>query len=146
MIILSQRSRDWKDVLLTPSNLTCGRYGCTTTSLCMLSDYFGCFTTPKDAIGNNIKYTKDGLIIWQAINWPKFAFEKRLNTFDPVEIEKSLKDPKKAVILEVDHSHWVVALSKNIFGGYNIADPWSASKTTTRKYRSVTGSAHFIAK
>lgn len=143
MVILGQRDYRWSGIRLTPSKLTCGRYGCTTTCISMLSDYFKCFRMPSEVIGTNIKYTKDGLIMWEAINFPKFAFEKRVRTFDPSAIQVSLKDPKKAVILEVDHSHWVVALSKNLFGGYNIADPWTGKKSTTRSYRAVTGSAHF---
>ena len=40
MIKLSQRDPQWGDLKLGESNLTINRWGCTTTALSMLSDYF----------------------------------------------------------------------------------------------------------
>lgn len=144
MVILSQRDRRWSAIKMLPSSLTLGRYGCTTTSISMLSDYFNCFRSPDQIVDFNIKYTIDGLIKWESINFTKFRFEKRVRSFDPVAIEESLKNPIKAVILEVwNHTHWVVAIKKDIFGNYVIADPWDGNKKTIKKSE-ITGSAHFI--
>jgi hypothetical protein len=110
----------------------------------MLSDYFKSFQDPGQIAEVEKYYTNSGLVNWTSLDFRSFKFEKRLRAFDPAAIEESLKDPRKAVILEVDHSHWVVALSKSVLGGYNIADPWFGDKSTTRRYKKVTGSAHFI--
>lgn len=145
---LCQRSPLWSDVKMSPSNLTIGRYGCTTTCISMLSDYFKCFVSPRGMVGTNVKYTKDGLIIWTSISFPVFKFEKRLYGWNNAEIDISLKDPKKAVILEVANgSHWVVAIKKVPFTKhYFIVDPWDGKIKTTVAYKNVTGSAHFIVK
>ncbi len=145
MIILSQRDPRWSSVKMSPSNLTLGRFGCTTTCISMLSDYFNCFTLPSVAIDHNIKYTKDGLIRWETINFPNFTFEKRVRINDPSVINESLNNPKKACILTIDRdAHWVVAL-KSLGDFYWIADPWDGKKRLLNKRR-VSGSAHFIQK
>jgi len=144
--LLCQRDIKWTNVKMTPSNLTLGRFGCLITSLCMVSEYFKCFTLPPQAIDTNIKLTKDGLVIWEKINFPTFKFEKRVRLFDPVAIADSLTDPRKAVVLNIWHgSHWVIALRGSIFGGFVIIDPWDGKKKTI-KASEITGSAHFIAK
>lgn len=148
MIHLSQRDLRWAHVKMAPSNLTLGRFGCTTTALSMLSDYFGCFVDPKRMVDNNVKYTAEGLIIWQSINFPNFKFEKRLFGWQMAEIDKSLKDPNKAVILQVNNgAHWVVATCR-IPGTkhYFIVDPWTGKMSTTLAYKNITGSAHFVRK
>lgn len=145
MIILSQRDARWRDVLMSPSQLTLGRFGCTTTCISMLSDWYQCFTLPNRAVDNNIKYTKAGLIIWNQINFPKFKFAWRYYRHEPSYILESLKDPKKSVILAIDgDSHWVVVLSK-VLGYYWVADPWDGTKKLLKETR-VSGSAHFISK
>lgn len=147
MQYLSQRNPNWASVKMAPSQLTLGRYGCTSTCISMLSDYFGCFKSPSEMIWSKvIKYTIDGLILWNSLFMPCFKFEKRLYGFHKAEIDKSLADPNKAVILEVaNRSHWVVALRKNFWGNdYWICDPWDGKKKLCLKtYRNITGSAHF---
>lgn len=125
MVLLNQYDNKWKDVKMLPSSLTLGRYGCTTTSICMLSDYFNCFVLPPQVVGQNIKYTQDGLIIWESINFSKFKFTGRFKSLDPVTINDALRDPKKAVILNINHgSHWVAGVRLLPFGFYQIYDPW----------------------
>ncbi len=81
MMILNQYDPKWASVKMSPSSLTLGRFGCTTTAICMLSDYFKCFVLPPQAVNVNIKYTADGLIIWENIKFDRFKFEKRINIF-----------------------------------------------------------------
>lgn len=145
MKILSQRDPLWAKVPIGESSLTLGRYGCTITSISMLTDYFGGWS-PPDVMARKQKFTKDGLIIWQALNLPTVSFEKRLFGRNDVEIEKSLKDPDKAVILQVENYHWVVCLGKDLLGRYRIADPWFGDKSSVTRYKSITGSAHFVRK
>lgn len=159
MIYLSQRDLRWAGVKLGQSKLTVGRFGCTTTCISMLSDYFGCFATPAElaqgklVIYDLLKYTKDGLLIWKSLNLKHMDFEKRVFGRVDFDIETSLKDPKKAVILAVNNdAHWVVATSVNKFwrilgrNVYNIIDPWTGKKSTTRAFKNISGSAHFKAK
>ena len=147
MIVLNQWDYRWAKIKLLPSNLTMTRYGCTTTAICMLSDYFGCFKTPDQVVGINIKYTVDGLIIWESINFPAFKFVKRVrNLFDVVSVDDSLKDPDKAVILAINNdAHWVVALRKLPLGMYLVADPLGGKKRIVSK-KIISGSAHFVRK
>lgn len=159
MIFLSQRDLRWAGLKLGSSKLTVGRFGCTTTCISMLSDYFKCFATPGELAQGKVvkhdllKYTAQGLLIWKSLNLKKMDFEKRVYGRVDYDIEKSLKDPKKAVILAVnDDAHWVVATSINKFyrllgrNVYNIIDPWDGKKKTTRAFKNISGSAHFIAK
>lgn len=145
MIKLSQRDPKWASGILGKSKLTMGRYGCTTTCLSMLSDYFNMYLNPAE-MSRKIKYTIDGLIIWASVYFPTFKFEKRVYGFKTEPIDISLKDPKKAVILQVQGNHWVVALGRiPLTNTYRIADPWFGDVSTTLRYKNqITGSAHFI--
>lgn len=156
MRILSQNDPQWSRLKLGNSPLTVGRFGCTTTCISMLSDYFKCYRTPADiASARNpyLKYTDvnhpqgPGLIIWESFKLPPMLFGKRLRELNHAEIQISLKDPKKAVILEVEHRHWVVAVGKVPFTNvYRIFDPWDGKKKFSTSYKSITGSAHFYVK
>lgn len=146
MILLSQRDIRWSNILMLPSSLTLGRYGCTTTCLSMLSDYYNCFRSPDQIVDFNVKYTNAGYIKWESVDFKGFRFLKRVRYFDPTSIDESLRDPNKSVILEIwNKSHWVVALRRDIFGNFVIADPWDGKKKTI-KPSEVTGSAHFLKK
>ena len=131
---------------MSPSLLTLGKVGCTSTCVAMLSDYFGCYVSPDKAIDCNIKYTNQGLILWQNISYPCFKFEKRLYGFQENEIDAALKDPRKAVILEVANgSHWVVAVRKVPFTHlYWIVDPWDGKQKLSSAYKNITGCAIFV--
>lgn len=149
MIILSQQDPRWSKVKLLPSSLTIGRYGCTTTCISMLSNYFKCFETPDRMIGKNTFYTGDnhpqggGLILWHKTKFPNFAFQMRLYGRNDFEINESLKNPKKAVILAINRdSHWVVAL-RRVGQWIWVADPFWGKKRWIHQ-TIVSGSAHFI--
>lgn len=143
---LSQRDPKWCNHKLGSSSLTVGRFGCTTSCLSMLSDYFRCFITPSQIAEHIEWYTKDGLILWINLNFPFFKFVKRGYGQDDIEIQTYLKDPKKAVILEVNNGqHWVVAIRKTLFGkNYIVADPWLGKDVDCKKvYGNITGYALF---
>jgi len=147
MIYLSQRDPRWSQVKLGKSSLTVGRYGCTTTCISMLSDYFKCLAFP-DAIAKVVtNYTADGLIIWEALKFSQMQFEKRIKGRPmDADIKAALKDPNRAIILQVDNGqHWVVGLSKNLFGSdYTVLDPWTGKKCNAEGvYHNITGAAIF---
>ena len=143
---LSQRNPNWANLHLLPSKLTVGRYGCTTTCISMLSDYFKCYGSPAHVIDKNIKYTVDGLVIWASINFPNFKFESRTFSFNAPMIDRAINDPNRAVILNVGNkSHWVVALRKVPFTKlYWILDPWDGKVKLSSAYSTIDGAAHFI--
>lgn len=144
MKLLSQRDPRWAALKIGASNLTIGRYGCTLTCMSMLTDYFDHWGSPEQIAGHDEWFTKDGLVNWKALKLKAMSFEKRLYGRNDAEIVKSLNDPNKAVILQVENYHWVVCLGKDIFGRYRIADPWFGDKASINRYKSITGSAHFI--
>lgn len=149
MKLLSQRDPRWANVKLGKSSLLMGRYGCTTTAISMLSDYFGSFFDPTVLGTVTLKYTPDGLLLWPSVdNITNMRFEKRLYGRHDSEILKSLKDPDKACILEVEGRHWVTAMKKTLFGNsYIVADPWLGDKCDVlKRYKTITGSAHFLRK
>lgn len=148
MINLSQRDPRWSNAKLGQSSLRVGRFGCTTTCISMLSDYFKSFVTPLDLATKVLKYTNDGLILWPSVNNIKnMAFEKRWYGRNDVEIQNALKDPNKAVIFEVESHHWVVGLSKVfLVNKYFISDPFYGDRTTSDRYKSITGFTTFVRK
>ncbi len=150
MTLLSQRDPAWAQTLLGSSKCTVGRYGCTTTSISMLSDYFGSFVTPKELASSVLKYTTDGLILWPSVdNIKHMRFNQRIYKRDDAVIQACLKDPNLACILQVNHGqHWVVALRKTLFGNsYIVADPWSGDKCDViSRYHNITGIATFSRK
>lgn len=145
MKLLSQRDPLWADKNIGASTIKVGRYGCTLTCLSMLSDYAGAWMRPDVIAGQKEWFTKDGLVIWTKLGIPGLIFEKRLYGKNEAEIDESLKDPKKAVILQVQNYHWVVCVGKNWNKSYRIADPWTGKRANMSKYdHDITGSAHFL--
>lgn len=150
MKYLSQRDPAWAGHKLGASNLTLGRWGCTTTAISMLSDYFNCFRSPLEIASNANNYTKDGLIIWKNLNFDKMKFEWREYGRNDAKIKAALLNPNEAVILQVnDMAHWIVAYSSRWVksGDYVIIDPWTGRKCTLLKnYHNITGAAYFSRK
>lgn len=143
MKILSQRDSIWADKKLGASSLTMGKYGCTTTCLSMLTDYFGSYMRPDAIAGQKDWYTKGGLVIWSKMKLP-MKFVKRTYGRDDAEFTAALKDPKRAVMFEVQGNHWVVAMGKNWNGSYRISDPWFGDHANIKRYKNeITGAAFF---
>jgi ABC-type bacteriocin/lantibiotic exporter with double-glycine peptidase domain len=148
MLTYCQRDPRWATHEIGLSGLTIGRYGCTITCVAMLASYFGQILTPS-AVENLLKFTPQGLIIWKSADFSKFRFENREHCQDNYNISAALKDPKRAVILEVSHhSHWVVATGWQEEGYcYKIADPWFGDHSNMVRYgNNITGAAYFVKK
>ena len=126
------------------SQLTLGRYGCTTTAIADLSTYFGDNLTPAE-VCDRIKYLR-GLVIWQSCVFPSYKFWFREYGRNDTNIRNALADPNVAVILEVaNKSHWVVATGKPLVGNvFKIADPWFGDRSTMARYKNnITGASYF---
>lgn len=113
----------------------------------MLSSYFNCYKTPTEIAHNVHNYTKEGLIIWENLNFEKMKFVTRIR-WTPGEnvINNALRDPDQAIMLEVNnHSHWVLALRKTLIGkSWIVADPWLGDKCDVlKRYKNITGCAVF---
>lgn len=145
MKYLSQRDPLWSLVKLGASSLTVGRYGCTTTCISMLSDYFGCYRNPGDLAKNAANYTPDGLVNWSKLKFQFFSFKERVFGEQKPRILAAMKDPAQAVILQVDGFHWVVGISKALLrDDWVIIDPWDGKKKNLKSsYKAVTGAAFF---
>lgn len=144
---LSQRDSRWANIKMGPSNLTLGRFGCTTTSLCSGLSAFG-FTLTPDVIAKQKKsYTKDGLILWQNLILPgKFRMRARIQGRNDEAIKASLRSPDEFVLLQVSNgAHWVLATSQTILErDFNVMDPWFGDRSTAvGRYKNISGSAHF---
>ena len=147
MITLCQRDPAWANVKLGASQLTVGRYGCTTCAVSMLSDYFKGYLEPQQLAANVNNYTPEGLILWSHLKFPTMQFVNRQYLYNDAEITKALKDPNLAVIIEVNHSHWVAGVKKDLFGRIIVNDPWLGDKCDVKKrYGQITGSAIFMRK
>jgi len=146
MKILSQRDPLWCNTKLGASNLTIGRYGCTTTSISMLSDYFHCYASPNQIAAHKDWYTPAGLVIWPKLLFPNMRFVQCVPGRNETLINDSLKDPNKAVIFKVNNGeHFVVGYSKKLFGGYNVADPWPGKIVDVDSvYHNIVASYHFV--
>lgn len=144
-----QRDQQWAADKLGASTLTIAGWGCTTSSVAMIATYFGEAITPPMLAHNVHNYTKDGLILWKNLSFKKMKFDYRYYTDDRKVIDAALKDPNKAVILQVNNgAHWVVAMRKTLLGNdYVILDPWTGKKSTAiGQYHNITGCAVFSRK
>lgn len=141
----SQRDPQWANKKMGTSPLTLGRFGCTTTCMADLSTYFADNLNPAQ-VADHIKYTPDGLVIWQSCKFGHFEFERREFGRHDANILAALQDPNRAVILQVAHgSHWVVATGKPVFSNiFKIADPWLGDRADMGRYKNnITGAAYF---
>lgn len=145
MVSYNQRDSRWANQNLGSSNLKMGLFGCTTTAIADLSTYFGDNLNPSQ-VADWIKYS-NGLVLWQSCRFNHFQFERREYLRNEANILAAIKDPNRAVLLQVDNgAHWVVATGvPNWFNWYiKIADPWFGDKADMGRYgNSITGAAYF---
>lgn len=143
MLSYCQRDPAWAQDKLPPSELTIGRYGCTTTCIADLSTYFGDNLNPAQ-MAQTVKYTPQGLILWASCTFPHFKFIQREYGQNNAHIRQAIEDPNLAVILQVGYSHWVVATHVMPDGSFSIADPWFGDHANISRYNGdITGAAYF---
>ena len=147
MKYLSQRDKAWSTKLIGNTNLTVGRWGCTLTSLSMLSSYYGCYKSPAELAAIRTLFNKDGKLIWEQIPQVfkgKIKFQVRKVGLDRKAITASVNgSPVTSTLIEVaNKSHWVVVIST--YGNdFYCVDPIDAKKKLVLKsFGNITGSAH----
>ena len=146
MKTLSQRDPRWSWKKLGQSQASVGRYGCTVTSISMGTDYFNKWEDPGE-LAETLSFTLDGSILWASLPLKTcLKLETRFYGQKDDLIQEALKNPKKVVLIQVENYHWVLGLGRNLFGGYRIADPWFGDKSTTKRYKSITGGAVLVLK
>ncbi len=148
---LCQRNPSWADVKIGDTNMTLARWGCLITDLSMLTDYFGDYISPNRIATDKklVMFNNNAQVIWESLCLPSMAFDRRIKYRDDEAILDSLKNPNKAVIIEVDGSHWLTGMYKiPLLNKYICADPWTGGTTViiNSSYKVISGSAHFIRK
>lgn len=139
----------WSGKKLGASNLLVSRFGCTTCVICSAASYFGEEVTPLQMASNANNYTNEGLIVWQKLNFKKMKFVERLRERPTdSQIKECLKNPHTVILLEVNHSHWLLGLRPTLWGKDFLAwDPWDGKKCEVqKKYHRITGAAVFARK
>lgn len=156
MIRLSQRDPLWASKKMGESELTLGRWGCTTTCISMLSDYFKCYRSPLELASNVHHYTRKdypggaGLVLWPNMKFDGMRWVKRLRGRNDAMIDEALRNPNTAVILQVNNgAHWVVAYSR-VWGASKdwwCIDPWDGKKKLVLKsFGNITGMSFYEGK
>lgn len=146
MIYLSQRNPLWATKTIGKTKLILGRWGCTISSLSMISDYFKDFRTPAEIAAKDW-FNSGGLIVWNRLKFATFKFVTRFYGLQRGLIDEALKNRFKACLLEVNKCHWVVGVRRiPLTDHYIIVDPWTGKKTTTIGKYKVTGGAIFNSK
>lgn len=134
------------------TNILLSRYGCTICSICMGASrlYPKIDLTPVIA-SKSWKFTKDGLLIWRATDFGDFQFmDRRYGEPNANELDIFVRSKDSFVILEVNHSHWVLVYSYPITGvtkSILIVDPLGGKikPLALTKYK-ITGFAIFTKK
>ena len=148
MTSYSQRDKRWANKVMAPSKQIIGRVGCTTTCIADIATYFKMNLNPAQ-VADRIKYTKDGLILWQYCKFEKFEWWFRAYKKDDTQIRNALADPKGAVLFEINNgAHWVVGTGiDGVNKTYKIADPINGDRSTMKRYdNKLTGMSFFRGK
>ena len=145
--LINQRDQKWSSVKLGLSKVTVGSDGCLISDCCMAASYWGVHLTPDLVAQHTESFDKNGEYLWNYPNFP-FVLEKEITGRNDTEIMKSLKDPNRAVVLQCDFGeHFVLGMSKNLFGSYKVADPWFGDTCdVVSRWKNITGSRHLILK
>jgi len=135
---LSQRDPRWSKVTIGESGLNVGRWGCVLTSLSMLSTDWGPYKSPA-TLAKKLSFTPEARLYWQSVDQIMgFNFVHRGYGAPP-------KITSFPFLLEVDFSHWVLAVGWHIKAQrlYKIYDPWFGDEAVSNRYGKQTGYATF---
>lgn len=142
---ISQSDGRWRSVKLGRSNATMGRYGCTTSALCMaLEKLRGYFCNPANAAIYWV-YTWRGEIDWKATAFKGMKFIERGYNFNKTKIKKYANSENKAVVLCVNNGkHWLYVDLVATNGDIHFIDPINGQyyEKMPKEYK-VTGYAIF---
>lgn len=126
---LKQTDKRWRNIRLGRSNATVGRYGCTTTALCMaLEKLRGYFCNPANA-ARYWAYNRKGEILWNLTKFDGMKFVWRGYFFDLKKVKEYANAAHLAVIIPVNYgAHWVYVDHVATNGDVAIIDPINGKK------------------
>lgn len=153
MIYPSQTDPLWRNDFLGKSRCTCGRKGCTSTSVCCLSSFYDCYITPKYLIKNDIytykeKYPNldDGLFLWSKFNDLNMPFKwiwREYGCDSFYELRDIAYHPTKSATLNIAYGkHWVTLINVSSFKTLIVHDPFGGLKKRI-KWTEVVGYSVF---
>ena len=139
--ILSQKDKKWGHKSIGKTKYLIRDWGCVITGVSMASSWFNCFQEP-DWFAKKLEFTNSALLYWKSVDKVAcFRFKWRFYKCDHKLIRGALVNPRTVCLLQVYGRHWVVA-TRNLWGGYWTADPWTGG----RKYypnSAISGGAIF---
>ncbi len=148
MKFYKQSDPRWSAIKMGSSSCTLGRFGCTTTAICMLMSRFYSTVTPGEA-AKSFSYNADGLIEWAKCDFGPLKFIARVNAYEDKRLREWLKDPNNCAIIQVRNKyipfHWVAADRFSIIG-LNIVDPIDAKPYRMASKYEPYGVAYFTFK
>ncbi len=147
MQLYSQIGQSYSHNHIGRSGLTIGAKGCTICSIAMVESKFGQGRTPLEYATTYGKFTDKGLILWNLTDYALMKFVWRGYGFDLNAITAAANDPNRAVIVQVDLSHWI-AVDRVENGLIIFGDPIGGviRNGIRSRYRRVTGYATFVRK
>ncbi len=150
---LSQRDPSWAATKMGTTALTLGQVGCYVTALINLANALKANPkglTPADIAHNIANFDENAMLHVEhaCTQIGGIAFEDRENYEDDTAIIQALKDPKRAVILQVNHgAHFSLCVGRSMLGlgtDFNIADSWDAKvKGAKAHYHNISGARFF---
>lgn len=127
------------------SNYTIARYGCLDTVITVGYDWFFSESLTPPQIASKLSFNSDGMLIWGSLKNIGLGLKNRVYGRNDAIMLEAIKNPNEICAIQVNSSHWVLATSKSILGGYNIFDPWFGDLSTTRRYKNnISGCAIII--
>lgn len=129
----SLKQTNYPTVMVGDSGKSLAQIGCVTTCLSALSEWYASKffsdrnkSTMPEKLVKQLKYTKDGLLLWKSIddsNLP-FKFVYRYYSRNDYLIKSILRSSLGSCMLQVNNgSHWVVLVGDSKLMGYKIYDP-----------------------
>ena len=124
LLLLSQKDYRWGEEFIGKSDSKLKNFGCTLTSISMLTHYLGDYKTP-DWLARNLSFLKDK-IIWTSLNnrtCLKFVY--RYYARDDKKIKEILDSKNNYCLLQVNNGiHWVLLIGYDDKRGFKFADPY----------------------
>ena len=139
MKILSQKNKEWAEIIIGKSKETVGKSGCLITDVSSVADYAGHYKNPG-WMAQNLDFTGEGLLYWASVIKAKLDFVYRFYSRDDVKIKKAFADQDQFIVLQVDSYHWVWLIG--VASGYRVMDPWYGDTVRLfSRYKKITGFA-----
>ena len=147
MQFYSQTDPRWAKEKLGKSPCSIGRFGCTTSAICMVLSKLNFSLTPLEA-SKTFPYNSDGLIEWTKFKFIGVAFDRRVRGYgksDEAFLKEWLKKGNLAIV-EVRNKyipcHWL-AVDRFALTGLAGVDPLGGIPLRIKSKYEITGYALF---